>query len=356
MLMGLSGAMLSFAPEIDTQLNRRLVRVERPAGAPDIQAMVKGLRAAYPDRVILSMERYGLAETESYPFRLSAPLSVAGQSGRGPPAPALEVFVDPATATILGERPYWTWFRVLKSFHQELFVPKRGETVVGVLGLFLLITVVAGLVLWWRQARRRPAAALRIRFKAPAPMFLRDLHIAGGVYVALFLIMQAATGALVVHYIPAKRLIASLTTGAPPRPAPPRQPGAAGAPVSVNTARDIALAHHPKSSVVQVVFPSPAFDAFSVRLFPTDQPKTQFTRQYLISRSTGRVMMAFDPTFRSPADRLLGSWMVWIHDGNFFGLIGRMILVPTGLMLGLLFPTGLYLYLRRAKMRRGQGS
>ncbi|MFO1427360.1 MAG: PepSY-associated TM helix domain-containing protein [Steroidobacteraceae bacterium] len=53
------------------------------------------------------------------------------------------VFVDPRTHAILGQRDYWTWFRLLHSFHSELLVPGAGERTVGALGLPLLASVIA---------------------------------------------------------------------------------------------------------------------------------------------------------------------------------------------------------------------
>jgi uncharacterized iron-regulated membrane protein len=45
-------------------------------------------------------------------------------------------------------------------------------------------------------------------------------------------------------------------------------------------------------------------------------------------------------------------WMIWIHNGNFFGLPGKIIILIGGLGLGTLFPTGLYIWWRKRPSRR----
>lgn len=339
MLMGATGALLAFDQELDSWLNADLILTQGPIARPDVEAMITSVQRAYPGRTILSMERYGLSEAESYPFHLSAAGSLE---------PDLEVFVDPGSARIIGTRGYWTTLRLLRSFHKELFVPESGERVVGVAGVLLLTAVIAGVTLWWRENRRRWKKGLRIRVSAARPMFYRDLHTVGGIYVALFLAVQASSGAMVADYFAASTFVSGLFGKAPvfALPAPP-PPGAL--PIGVNRARDIALAQHPASRVVLISLPNPGNPFYSVRLFPLDQPKTRFTRQYVIAPADGAIVMAFDPTIQSPFQKFVGLWMIWIHNGRFFGVVGQGVLVLAGSMLTLLFPTGAYLWLRRRR-------
>lgn len=359
MLMGLSGALLVFHWEIDSAIARDQVLVDQPVARPDFDAMSAEVQRAYPDRVILSSERHGLSDRESLPFVLTRRLP---STSTGPDfsvvqdlerAPALEVFVDPHTHAILGERRYWTWFRLLHAFHAELFLHGVGERTVGALGLLLLTTVIAGVILWWRESKQRLGRSLRLNWSAPRPRLYRDIHTVGGIYVALLLVVQATSGALVANLFPVQDLIRQLL-GSSETAAPSAAPQPAGPTprITANAARDIALTVHPGSAVVMLVFPNPLSNFYSVRLYPTDQPRTRFTRQVLIDPATGNIVRSFDPALQSLARRFFGQWMIWMHNGQFFGLAGRVLLVATGLILTLLFPSGLYIWLRRRPARR----
>lgn len=357
MLVGLSGALLVFYWEIDTAVTRDKFRVDHASVNPDFDAMLSVVRKAYPDRLVLSFERYGLSNTESYPFILTKqlPMTSAGPDMSGVKnlarAPALEVFVDPQADRIIGDRGYWTWFRLLRSFHMELFFPETGERIVGALGVVLLTTVIVGAIMWWNESKHRLGHALRLHPSAAKPRLFREIHTVGGIYVTLFLAQQACSGALVADLFPVQTVIRSLFGQS--FAWPPSDIGAETVtPITANAARDVALALHPNSDIVQLVFPNALFKYYSIRLYPTDQPKTRFTRQVFIDPKTGKIVLTFDPSGQSFFRRLSGLWMIWIHNGQFFGLPGRLILVATGLMLTLLFPTGLYLWLRKWSLAR----
>ncbi|MFO1427361.1 MAG: PepSY-associated TM helix domain-containing protein [Steroidobacteraceae bacterium] len=191
-----------------------------------------------------------------------------------------------------------------------------------------------------------------MNWSATRPRLYRDIHTVGGIYVTLLLALQAISGALIADLFPVQMLLgrwlgsaenAATTVASMPAVQPPR--------IGANTARDIALGVHPSSTVVLVVFPNSLSNFYSVRLYPTDQPKTRYTRQVLIDPATGSIVRTFDPAQQSPARRFFGAWMIWMHNGQFFGLSGRVLLVATGLVLALLFPSGLYIWLRRRPAR-----
>ncbi|MBB5684996.1 PepSY-associated TM helix domain-containing protein [Sphingobium boeckii] len=346
MLMGLTGTILAFYPEIDSMLNAREMRVAQFEQHPDIDAMSMVVAAAYPSRTILSIERYGISDLESFPFLLTEPHAPGAIFS---PEPRLEVFVDPTSHAILGQRAYWTWFRLIRSFHMELLFPGLGERIVGVLGIFLLVTVVAGTTMWWRQSKKRLGKALKLRLKGPRPMMYRNIHTVGGIYVALFLLVQGVSGALAANLFPAQMAIAAMFAPKQSAPISPPPSAAPPKPMAANRARDIAIAHHPDSAIIQVQFPAPGFNLYSVRLFPRDQPKTQFTRQYMMDATSGTIVMDFDPANQGAFQKFFGAWMIWIHNGRFFGVIGQVILIAAGTMLALLFPTGAYMWLRKRK-------
>lgn len=358
-LIGLSGSILVFYKEIDSTLNASLIRVDHATPRPDVDMLIGKVRAKFPDRAVLFYERYGLSDRESYPFVLSKrlPMTKAGpdssaifdQTG----AADLEVFVDPRDGTILGARRYETVLRLIHSFHEQLLIPKPGQMIVAFLGLTTILSVIAGVVLWWRQSRTRLKRALRIDFSSPTPKLVRDIHMVAGIYVALFLLIQATSGSLINTYFPLSQWVSSKFAPAMPMPAKnaaPPAPMPMLPPITANRARDIGVAVHPASDAVQIVFPLPNNPTYSVRIFPRDQAVTRHLRQTMMTAS-GQTLFVFDPDTIPLPGRVFMAFTIWIHNGQFWGPAGRVIVLLTGIVLTTMFPTGLYMWLRRRKFQ-----
>lgn len=360
-LMGLTGLVLVFHNELDGVFNGRLARVDHLTPKPDLDRLAAIVKAKHPDRALLLMERAGVSDYESYPFILSRrlPMTATGPdlSRLGDPDEALdlEVFVDPQDGTILGQRPYHTALRTLMALHEDLLLGKRGQPIVGGLGLLAFLSVVAGVVVWFQQNGKRPAKSLKLNIRAPTPKLMRDIHMVVGVYIALFLGLQTLSGAAINNYFPVSRWVEGLFTASKPvSPFAARPPAHEGPGIGANEARDIALAIHPASDPLYVQFPVAGRPNWSVRLFPRDQSKTRHLRQALIT-PTGEVVYTFDPDAIPYPGRIPMAFSIWIHNGQFWGLPGRLIVLLTGLCLTLFFPTGLYLWLRRRRMQRARG-
>lgn len=352
-VVGLTGAFLVYHQEFDTWLHADMMTVAAaPTALPDFDRMAAVVAAAHPERRLLYFERYGLNPLESAPFVMSAPGADMSRIADPEDASDLEVFVDQNTFQILGERPYATWMRTVRSLHMELLVPKTGERILGAIGVVVLTTVIAGIVLWWRDNKHRLGRGLRLRWSSPTPRLMRDLHTVSGIYIAVFLIWQVASGVLVCDWFQVRTFFAQLFGTGPagsarialPEPAPE-------IPVTLNMARDTALAVHPASIVVLLKPPLTPAGRISVRLFPTDEPKARHMRQIEVNARTGKIQMRFDPDLVPTLQAFMNLWMIWIHKGEFLGWPGRIIVLITGLTLATLFPTGVYIWDRKRKSR-----
>ncbi|GAA4987442.1 putative iron-regulated membrane protein [Nonomuraea thailandensis] len=106
----------------------------------------------------------------------------------GPWAQGVSVYVDPGTATVVGQIDDGaTFMRVVRTIHGELMSGTVGDRVVETAACWALILVATGTYLWWRgrRTRRKPARPGRGR--------LRRLHILtglGGGSVVVFLVLS----------------------------------------------------------------------------------------------------------------------------------------------------------------------
>lgn len=367
--VGASGAILAYYREIETWLEPDLFLMGAPGPRhPDLDRMVATVRAAYPDRFILYIDRHGMSLNETYPFILTAPLPMTPQGpdlsgiGNYDAAAALAVFVNPVNAEIVGARSYWTVINVLRDFHRELLTPPVGRKVLGTLGILVVVTSIAGGVLWWRDARRNVKRAVTLCLSSSTPRLIRDSHTVFGIY-AVVVITWLGLSATLICYGGALREAADwVFRGGKPAQvfegtalAPPVAETAASF-VSLNRARDVALTDHPASDVVLIRMPKTPAARISFRLYPLDEPVTLYTRQVYVDAGSGVIAGRFDPKRQPWADSFFGLWLIWFHNGTMLGDVGRIFNVFAGVTLVSLFPTGVYIWWKKRPSRLRQAS
>ena len=352
--VGITGTIMAYYQEIDVFLNPELFAATNSPRHPDLDAMVSTIHAAHPDRFILFLDRYFLSQDETYPFVLSEPMpATAGgldltSIGNFEAAASLEVFVDPRTNRIVAERPYWTWIKILRDFHRELFFPGQGRKFLGVLAIILFSTCVAGGVLWWRDGRRKLKRALSFRLSASGPRLIRDTHTVFGAYALVVIGWLSLTAALICYETPLRNL-ANTIMGRQPPAAPVVRDSSAFA--SLNAARDVALAEYPNSDIVLIRMAKRPRGRLVFRMYPDDEPISIYTRQVYVNAGSAQIVGRFDPDAQPWTDSLFGVWLIWFHNGGMLGLPGKLLNVAAGLTLASLFPTGLYIWWRKRPSR-----
>src|SRR5690606_23541611 len=111
--------------------------------------------------------------------------------------PYNQLMVDPYTAEVLGTRDYSASFVfVLRQLHLRFFAfGWQGRVVVGAFGLVLLVSIVAGLLIYGRFIRALPRW-WSIRRGRGLQIAASDLHKLVGIVALAFNIVIASTGAV----------------------------------------------------------------------------------------------------------------------------------------------------------------
>ncbi|MDX2142794.1 MAG: PepSY-associated TM helix domain-containing protein [Rhodospirillaceae bacterium] len=363
--VGASGAILAYYRELDVAFNPDLFAVKDAPQHPDLDRMLETVQAAHPNRFVLYVERYGLERGEAHFFNLTRelPRTAAGLDlssiGNYDDAYDWQVFVDPATNRIIGERSYWTTLNFLRDFHREFFAPPTGRDFLGALGLTLFVSAVIGVVLWWRDAKKHLKRALTFRASAAVPRLIRDGHTVLGFYAALIIGWLSLSATLICYGGELREFADWVLRGGKPAQnfesvvmeAEHKPVAVAERMYSLSRARDTALTDHPNSDVVLVRMPKTPAARYTFRLYPTDEDKTLYTRQVYIDAGTGEIVGRFDPKRQPWTDSLFGLWLIWFHNGTMLGDVGRAFNIFAGVVLASLFPTGLYIWWKKRRAR-----
>ena len=110
-------------------------------------------------------------------------------------------FINPYTAEITGIDDGKGFFMKMMRLHRWLLDEYKrdgsfawGKTIVGYSTLVLVIIIISGLVIWYPRNKKVLKNRLKIKTKAGWFRFLYDLHVSGGFYAALLLLVLALTG------------------------------------------------------------------------------------------------------------------------------------------------------------------
>lgn len=340
---GLTGSALVFDHAIDEWLNPDLLLTENsgPRIDPDT-ARAAALDAAPADH------RLGW---------LSAPRTANGvyRAYTGPRGDGFwrMVGVDPVTGEVTGRRPLSGHvMSTIYALHYQLLLGASGETVVGFIGLAVLLSLGTGLYLWWPRLRHlQPAFTIKRRATSTRRQF--DLHRTTAIYSLPVIGAIALTG-----------LFMAWTQWLEPvvdRVAPLTDPGAevraerGDASERIDLARALAVARTvlPAADWSGIGFPSGPTGVYKVAFTEAAHPRHSAGRSYVwVDPRNGNVLAVRRWDALSSGDVFL-DWQIPLHNGEVFGMVGRIVVFVAGFVPLLLFITGLRIWLlkRRAALR-----
>ncbi len=249
---------------------------------------------------------------------------------------------------------YWgetviTW---MYNLHAFLALGVTGENLVGSAGLLSLASLVTGLYLWWPLGRAGRSAFLPAGHGGAARIEY-DVHRLVGLYTLPIMVVISITGAMLVF---PRQFGAAIDVFSPVEDLHPYvrstpQPGAG--PVAVSAIVAAAMDAFPGAAVKRVYTPGSAGDTFRVvlrqeaEIFNRSHPYTQVW----VDQYNGEVLSVTNPTRFAPGTTLL-SYRLAFHNGEAFGLSGRLLVSVLGAVPALLWLTGVLQWWRRRRIQR----
>lgn len=332
--LGLSGSALVFYLELDALLNPQTVVVQ-PAAAPSPDAVLQRLQALHPERDGPWRIEMPLAPDRPVMARYYDPPETAGR-GFAP----LMLTLDPLTLAETSHR-FWgdyamTW---LYDLHYTLLAGPAGRSVVGWTGVLLLVSLLTGLALWWPGGKRLTAALQPVLRKGPVRRTY-DLHVLGGIYGLVLLATLAFTGVVLALPEIVRPVVAAASPLAPGFRGPAGLVGEGEPSLSLDAALAIARLQFPDGELRWVETPGKQGRPISLRFYRAGEPGRRFARnQVWVDPGTGAILAVRDTRQDSAGERFM-DWMHPLHNGEAFGLAGRLLACVGGLLPLLLLVTG----------------
>jgi uncharacterized iron-regulated membrane protein len=339
LVLGLTGSMMAFEPEIDHVLHWRLTYVKPQGRVLSVGEIRAAIEKAFPGEPIGA---YGLSTAPNISYQVALNRGV--------------VSIDPYTGKVLGVRQRSDLVNaMLNDIHQiHLRLGIRsasdpGKKIMSWAGVAVLFLLLSGVYLWW------PYQRVTIQWGGWSMRTWLDIHNAVGIFSFVFLLVLAATGVVIGFEEQTTPLLYKLT-----RSQPSNKPEFQVAPwpgvkmITPDQALEIARAALPGAAPFEINVPL-AKEPYYVRLrYPED--RTPGGRSGVsIDPYTAKVLFV-EGSRTAPAGRRMVNANRAIHTGDIFGIPSKTILSLASLMAVMQLVSGLAMWWkRRAQRKRAAG-
>ena len=332
-ILGFTGSIMAFEPEIDRLLHGRLAYVTPGAHALSLAEIGANVARAFPGERIQAYFPSTAPELSCY--------VIMAKSGT--------VYLNPYTGQVIGVRTNQMEFLdYVHQLHLRLAWQHQGDPgkkIMSWVGVGMLFMLLSGLFLWWPVKRvtiQRGAGGRRTWF---------DLHNAVGIFSLLFLITLTITGIMIGFERSTNPMFYKITGSQPsqmPNTFPPAPPGAI--PISVDQALETARNALPGATPFAIFVPGPK-GAYRIALrYPEDRTSGGRSR-VLVDQYTGRILFS-EGSRTAPAGTRLAIANRAIHTGDIFGIPSKAVMSLASLLLVLQCASGLVMWWKRIRARR----
>lgn len=339
LLLCATGLPLIFAHEIDHALGHSVdppERVEVPDEPASIDAMIADAQARYPDEHM----QFVVGDPDD-------PNVWFIRMGESPEGSTINVFdtYDARTGEHLNVYPLEKggFMEVMERLHVDLYAGLKGTLFLGSMGLFLVLSLVSGVVLYGRVMRKLRFGTVRQR--RPRLRWL-DLHNLLGVATLVWLLVVGFTGTINALAIPIfQQWQATELAEMTGRHAAPDEPPVTDL-VAVDTVLENASAVTPGKVLSFLAFPGNEFASphhFTAFMVGEEARTARLFTAVLVDAETGEVLEVSSMPWY--AQVLFVSQP--LHFGNYGGLPLKVLWAVLDLLAIVVLGSGVYLWLKK---------
>lgn len=380
LVVGISGATLSFEKEIIKFINKDTFVVSVPSEAKlSTKELLEKFQTNFPKAKINSI-------SFSSDATASTTINIAGEgkdARRG-----ITYYVNPYTAEVLPQIKGKDFFAFMLQLHRWLAfegsMREVGKQIVAISTIALVILALSGIVVYWGRIKHSFFKSFTFKFKHHGRAFLSTMHSAVGMWVLPFYLLAALTGLFWSYdwYNAALYKIAGVEKPQRNMPAQMKNPQQGDNSQGQRAPRNKDNQRVDGEKVEQIPTSQnvATFDDYqkAVDLFNTTiqmnyytasvkfPPKgTVYSFSYLIDKSdyfrevntleldiNSNEVIKHDKFEDKPLNEQLMKSILPLHTGEYFGLIGQIGMFLASALMALFTITGFMLYINRHKKKR----
>jgi uncharacterized iron-regulated membrane protein len=350
-ITGLTGSLLAFYVEIERTIYPHM-QTANPHALPSSYEAVYQRLAQLPTE-----PAGGFWKIELPPAGGVITSRYISPTGTG--VPTRMVTLDPLTFEVLRDAhwndTFFTWIYDVHMYLQFGAMTTIGQVGMGIAALVMLVMLLSGLGNWLLP-RNRLRAKLRLRWNNTThSRRTYDVHKLVGASTVLLLIVTVGTGAMISLPNQVHAVLARWSALKPDEPPISSVPFEGARRLPVDEALAAGPAHFPGSRVVWVRVPDTPTRTYDLQIRQAGAPMSRFPRTHLyLDQYTGRVLAVYDPKRDGIGDMVL-NWLVPVHDGKAFGMVGRIVAALLGLVPSVMFVTGLMRGRQKRAVSRAAG-
>ena len=336
-ILGITGSIMAFEPELDHLLHRKLAYVTPGPHALPLAEIGAAVAKRFPGEPI---DAYVLSTSPNLSYQV-----VLDTSGF--------VYVNQYTGEILGVRPDQMEFldyvhqlhlRLLWRGQRDEKDEGPGKQIMSWTGVVIIFLALSGLYLWWPRKR------FLIKRGSTGRLFWFDLHNMVGVFSLLFLLALAVTGVMMGFEGTVNPWLYRITGSQPSQP--PRKfpaPPAGANLIPVDQAIEMARSVLPGATPFMINVPEPG-GAYLIRLrYPDDRTPGGRSR-IILDQYSGQVLFA-ESSHTAPAGTRIANGNRALHTGDILGIPSKTVMSLASLLLVVQAISGIVMWWKRIRAK-----
>lgn len=365
LIVGFTGAMLSFEKEILSAINQDTYKVTVFDKAKlSTKELLEKFQEQKPQAKI-----NGITISSFEDDSVSINVAGEGQNARK----GVTYYVNPYTAEILPELKGVSFFKTVENIHRRLLLDDLGKQVVALSVVSLLVLMFSGIYVYYPRIKKSFSQSLKLNFQSKGRFFLANLHSAIGMWVIPFYLLASLTGLYWSYEFVSNGLHSITGVEKPKKPQmqgshegknkaqdeKPKEPRGE-MPIQMSekiSFDDISLAVDTFKNLVENRYSSVSLrfpqkgTIYSFDYLAIDFPHERAKNKIEFDIKTNQVSKHEKYEDKTLTQKLMGS-ILPLHTGEYFGVVGQTLMFLVSLMMPLFAITGLMLYIKRTKKKK----
>ncbi|PRM97152.1 PepSY-associated TM helix domain-containing protein [Aliarcobacter cryaerophilus] len=371
LIIGLSGAVLSYEKEILQAINKDtyFVEVSQDKQILSTQEILEKYQAQNPDSKINSIS-FSSDKSSSVVLNIA---SKDSNNKRGE-----SIYLNPYTAEVLPQIVGKDFFMFFFRLHRWLTLSGDtqwiGKNAVAVATIACIILTIGGVIVYWSRIKSNFLRSFTFSFKHKNRAFLSTMHGAIGMWVIPFFLLMCFTGLYWSYDWYRSAMFSIMQVEQPKRATPPTQAVQIGQQKEKQSEKDQKSEKQPEvisyetaQKVADIFNQTVSRDYKNANLRLTPSKDAVFTISYLYADAThfresnsmeidpNKSLVVKEAKFEDKKlNEQLMSSMLPLHSGEYFGWIGQLLMFIASSLMALFVITGYMLYFDRWKKKRAK--